>query len=372
MSDYIPQTTFSTKDGLTTGNPEKIILGADFDVEFVELGARSADKEDSSNKGAANGFCGLDASSLVPVANLPVATVTAIGALEIATTLEAETLTADDKIVTPLKLSEVFADNDAVLEDLQALTSQAADSIYGWDLSATAAIGYTPSEGIQIVATNLLLDFSSMTAATPVGADTVAFYDATDSTHKKATITALEAALTPANMIGGVDPTTVVYTAGEGLVYSVGGTDLATTSTFDLDVTNLTAIDSASLAPADEYVLYDASATEHKKVAIQAVGPVITESATQSIALTDGNGIRLNTGTVEDTMTIDAVATTAYPIGFNMAFLTQGTAAIVVAGAVGVTINSLNSNLQVKGSGGGAYLVHTSTNVWSLVGDLEA
>lgn len=65
MSNYTKTTDFSAKDALASGDPEKVALGTDVDVEFDAIATAVATKEDTANKGAANGYCGLDASGLV-------------------------------------------------------------------------------------------------------------------------------------------------------------------------------------------------------------------------------------------------------------------------------------------------------------------
>ena len=49
MSDYTQITDFSVKDGLDSGNSEKLILGADFDAELSAIAAAILSKFDSSN-----------------------------------------------------------------------------------------------------------------------------------------------------------------------------------------------------------------------------------------------------------------------------------------------------------------------------------
>ena len=52
MSNYTQTTSFTPKDSLTTGNPAKIIKGADFDVEFAAISAAVSSKADSSTVSA--------------------------------------------------------------------------------------------------------------------------------------------------------------------------------------------------------------------------------------------------------------------------------------------------------------------------------
>lgn len=62
-----------------------------------------------------------------------------------------------------------------------------------------------------------------------------------------------------------IDHTAVTITAGEGLSYSVGGTDISTSSTIDLDIDELVA--EATVDPANDYfVMWDDSVSAHRKV----------------------------------------------------------------------------------------------------------
>lgn len=49
MSDYTQVTDFSAKDSLSTGDPEKIILGADVDAELAAISTAIATKYDSND-----------------------------------------------------------------------------------------------------------------------------------------------------------------------------------------------------------------------------------------------------------------------------------------------------------------------------------
>ena len=71
MSDYSQVTDFSAKDALTTGDPEKIILGADVDAELAAIATAIATKFDTSNDGAGSG---LDADSVDGVGPFAVGT----------------------------------------------------------------------------------------------------------------------------------------------------------------------------------------------------------------------------------------------------------------------------------------------------------
>lgn len=49
MTDYVKSTTFTSKDSLSTGNPLKIVKGAEFDVEFNAIATAVASKADTNS-----------------------------------------------------------------------------------------------------------------------------------------------------------------------------------------------------------------------------------------------------------------------------------------------------------------------------------
>lgn len=61
MSNYSQTTIFAPKDALLSGNPAKLIKGADFDPEFAAIAAAIATKLDSSNSANPTGSVGLTA-----------------------------------------------------------------------------------------------------------------------------------------------------------------------------------------------------------------------------------------------------------------------------------------------------------------------
>jgi hypothetical protein len=355
MSDYSITTDFSVKDGLTTGDAEKIILGSDFDVEFDALVVAIASKANTADKGVAGGYASLDGSTLILAAELPTATTTAIGALETATDAEATALAATNKIVTPANL-------DAVIELMPG-------------------VGLTEAAGV------LTLDVNELSSATPVLGDEVVFADG-GTTSKLATFTVLNGILTLANLSDydsndHIDHTTVTLTAGNGLT---GGGTIAASRTFNVagtapvgvaadavtfDISGLSALTAATLDGADTFLVDDGDGGTNKKITYASLGPDVVESDASPADLFDGNKMFVNSGSVDDTVTIPANASVAYPIGTQFGFFCASTGTINVA-VTSDTIVSLLSNKQVKASGGGAYCVKTAATTWALIGDLEA
>jgi hypothetical protein len=130
MADYTQITDFSAKDGLSTGDPEKLILGSDVDGEFSAIATAISSKYDST---------------------------------DIASQAEAEAETVNTKLMTPLRIAQWADANGGIIGDLQALAAPAGDRILGYDLSGTAAIGFTAGSGIVFNATAIDVDHDAAT-----------------------------------------------------------------------------------------------------------------------------------------------------------------------------------------------------------------
>jgi hypothetical protein len=176
MSNYTKNNTFTNLTG--------VIDGADFDSEYDEIATAVASKEDAANKGANNGYAGLDANGLVAASDLPDASETAEGIVERAT--DAETLTGTDtaRVITPANLTAKLAANAGMLGDIYALTDPGVDTLLGWDDSAGAVIGFTAGTGLQFDGTTIEFDgdASNLTSGTipaaRVGASSVTQHQA--------------------------------------------------------------------------------------------------------------------------------------------------------------------------------------------------
>lgn len=90
MSDYTQITDFSAKDNLSSGDAEKIVLGADFDAEFAAIVTAIASKVDTTDA----------------------ATDSAAGIVELATSAEVTTGTDTARAVTPASLAGAPGSNN--------------------------------------------------------------------------------------------------------------------------------------------------------------------------------------------------------------------------------------------------------------------
>lgn len=90
MSDYTQITDFSAKDNLSSGDAEKIVLGADFDAEFAAIATAIASKVDTADT----------------------ASDSAAGIVELATSAEVTTGTDTARAVTPASLAGAPGSNN--------------------------------------------------------------------------------------------------------------------------------------------------------------------------------------------------------------------------------------------------------------------
>jgi len=72
------------------------------------------------------------------------------------------------------------------------------------------------------------------------------------------------------------------------------------------------------------------------------------------------------------TITVPANSTVPFINGQKVEIFRSGTGNVTIAGAVGVTINSKNSNKKIAAQHSGCVLLKTDTNTWLLIGDLTA
>lgn len=163
MADYAQSIDFSAKDALPTGDAGKAAKGADIDTELALISTAIASKVDESREGQASGIATLGADSLVPDAQLPTASLTVNGIVELATTAETITGTDATRAVTPDGIQAVLDQNAGALADFAAFTDPAADVLFGWDDSASAVIGFTLGAGILHAGTALSIDHDAAT-----------------------------------------------------------------------------------------------------------------------------------------------------------------------------------------------------------------
>ena len=384
MSDYTKTTNFTAKDALTTGDPEKLILGADYDTEFDALAVAIATKYDVN---------------------------------DLASQAEAEAEASSSKLMTPQRVAQWADYNAGIVGDLQAKIDPNADQLFGWDDSAGAAIGFTmgtglgfngttvelsflgledltdpgadriafwddtagfltwldvtpATAGIEISGTSLVLDIDSLTNVTPVAGDEIVVADASDSGLPKAVLlsaiaTLMQSSLAHDSFSGFVADEHVAHsgvtlTASTGLT---GGGTIAASRSFALDISGLTAI-SSGLAGTDGFLVDDGGTMKRMSVNGSHL-PARDVSSSGNFASTDVGTIVYWTGTT-GTLTMPT------SIGQDDCFIVvvnSGSGAITIAGS-GVTITSANSLVSIP-AGGIATLIRETSTVWFLGGSLQ-
>lgn len=201
MSDFTPSQSYGPKDSLITGDPEKLILGTDFDIELLAIAVAIATKYDST---------------------------------DLASQVQAEAGSSLTTLITPGRLSNWADFGAGTLTDIRNLADPNADRVLFWDDSAGGVAYLTMGSGLILSGTTLSVDFPTVDITTLLGYDPNKY----------------------------VDHTLVSITAGEGLT---GGGTIAATRTLSMAVNGLTEITSIDPA-ADFFLVYDVSASLHKKV----------------------------------------------------------------------------------------------------------
>lgn len=368
MADYTKTTDFGAKDALASGNANKIIKGSEIDDEFDNIATAIATKYDSTDRNAASGIAGLDASSLIEPAYLPAATETAVGALEIATAAEANARTAADKILVP-SLIDGFVDawaGDAagIVADLQTYADPNADQLLGWDDSAGAATGFTAGTGLAFTATpSIELSHLGIEDLTDPNDDRILFWDDSGSATGWLDI---GDGLTISTTTLSVNSTI----AGNGLSWSSG--------VLALDPSELTtmSIEDANVAQ-DGIVMSDNGVAKVLPLDEAGIDVINATDADQTFALTDANTLQVLDSTTNRTWTIPTNASVAFKIGTVILVQSINTATITITASTGVTLMSrFNSGGTTATSdtvkaGGRAALIKVAADEWSISGDIQ-
>jgi hypothetical protein len=96
-----------------------------------------------------------------------------------------------------------------------------------------------------------------------------------------------------------------------------------------------------------------------------------TISANYTLVINDAGKIKEATNTNPITITVPLETTVGFAVGTQIAVLRNGAGTVTFAGASGVTVNSVDAKLAIKGQYSSAALLKTATNTWQLVGSLE-
>ncbi len=344
MSDYTQSTFFTPKDALISGDPLKVIKGADIDPELSAISNSLMTKVDDTG--------------------------------EVATFV--------------------------------VLIDPGADRIVFWDDSATGYKFLQTGEGITIGGTTISADIDSLPlfSALDTTLDHLAVYDASGTNLVKVPISSVTGTRTVtagAGMTGGgalsaditlnviagtgitvnaddvaidtahtrnVDHSAVSITAGVGLT---GGGTIAATRTVDLDISALTNTTINATAEEDSILINDGGTM--KQIDIKDMGiRVITSASTKTFSLVDSNTLQLLTGASGITWTIPPNSTVAFNIGTIVYLGSRDTATLTISPGAGVTATSKDQSSNADQSvrpGGLAALIKVSTDEWMFAGDIN-
>ena len=97
-----------------------------------------------------------------------------------------------------------------------------------------------------------------------------------------------------------------------------------------------------------------------------------TKTADYNLGLADAGKTILIDSSTDRTVTVPLNAAVPFAVGQRLDVVRLNTGNVTFAGAVGVTINSKNSNKKIAARYSGATLIKYDTNTWVLIGDLTA
>ena len=151
---YVKTTDFAVKDTLPKNNPAKLTRGTEVDAEFNAISSAVNKKQDSANKGIANGYASLNGSVQVPSTQLRTATQDFDGIARLASFAETTDYSNNRNPITPATIQAVFTDlnlgtdGDAVFN---SVTTNGVDTRGGIDTAnlRLASGGYVtmPDDG---------------------------------------------------------------------------------------------------------------------------------------------------------------------------------------------------------------------------------
>lgn len=168
-----------------------------------------------------------------------------------------------------------------------------------------------------------------------------------------------------------IDHTAVTITAGSGLSYSVGGTDISASATIDVDVTGLAQVDATDIDGGDEFLINDGGTNSALRWQDFGV-PRTADTTTTPLSgadLTFANRIYDCDNAAAISAVIPANASVAYPIGTVLGFCQLGAGQVTVS-VTSDTLLSPDSNVATRAQYSTIFARKTDTTEWVLSGDL--
>ena len=376
MSDYARQHDFSTKTGTT-------IFGSEVDDDFDAALTAINSKIDESREGAASGIATLDAGALLvggvsgaPTTGggqIPEASLTLIGGVELATSAEATTGTDALRAITPATLDAVFEQNAGIAGDLKDLGDPAQDTILGWDDSASQAIHFGIGDGLESTVGGVIQLPASLAGN---GITLTAGVLALDATVAGAGL-AHSSGVLSVNVTDGLDiaaDTVGIADVAAGAAQPV----VITNGTFTFDLSSITEITGPGLdQAADGFLVSDAGVLKVMPIDQSGIKIVNASDAIQTFAISDANTMQVLDGTTTRVWTIPANAAVAFEIGTVILVQSINTAEIDLKADTGVVLTSqfntgsTTATTDTVIAGGRGALIKVATDEWTLAGDIS-
>ena len=340
MSDYARANTggathFGDKDGLTTGDADKVIVGAQFDTEFNAIVTASATKYDSGN---------------------------------LASQAQAEAGTANTVLMTPLRVQNWADANGGMVGDIQALTDPGADRILFWDDGAGAVAGLAVSTGLTLSGTTLTSNDAAIVHDSLSG-----FVADEHVAHSGVSITA-GTGMTGGGTIAATRTLNVV--GGNGITANANDiaiTDQSVTSSVPVgfssgaltfDLSSITEILGKNISQsADAFLVSDAGVLKRVTYDEQAILVQTVAGTTDTIAQADMNTFIEYTAATAVTVTLN---TGVGDIGNILILKQTGAGQVTVAGTATVEYSITPSTRTTDSV---ITLVCIAANTWALFGD---
>ena len=320
MSDYTQVTNFTDKDSLSSGDPEKVILGADVDGELSAIAAAIATKYDST---------------------------------DIASDVEAKALTVNTKLITPLRLNDVLGDNAGALLDINGLTDPGADRILYWDNNEPTVTWLSLDAELEISS-------GSLGFAEGVAGDGLAF----------------SAGALSVNVGEGIFIETDTLKLSDSSA-GAGNPIALTDGVFSFDMSSLVEIGIEAFDQAADGTLVSDGGTlklmPYDKGGIKVVDAA---DADQTFAETDAMTMQVLDSTTDREWTIPPSTTFDFDIGTVIIAQSINTAEITLTAGTGVVLSSTFNTASTTATsdtvraGGRGILVKVANDEWTLSGDI--
>ena len=245
MSNYTQSTFFTPKDGLTPGDPLKIIKGSDIDPELDAISTAVATKLDTAGDGisiasttvavAWDGLTTLGAApasgdliaiadisnsnairsvTLANIADLLAGTVTSTGLSDASGVLTVDINSATEQVgidgaldfllmydasaggLRKVSIDDAFSGAGGSVPDTRDLIA-GAGMTGGGTLASDRTFNVIGGDGITVNADDIEVDINGLTSAVAVGADSIMIYDASAAGIRKETLTDIKTLVEP-------------------------------------------------------------------------------------------------------------------------------------------------------------------------------